>query len=175
MAGIRPLLCVAVEVVALAACSYDWTVDRAASGEDAGSDVMTQPDVGLPEAGEAGGHDASVVDSGKAPKDSGAPPSDGGPDCAVLTQQLLAARDNAIRCDEMGIMPCMTTVPDECGCQVAVGGLSNYESAFTNAVKAFDNAGCSTTSPVMLCPGTCPTVEHLCLAAEGGAIFACYQ
>ncbi len=173
MAGIRLLLCVASAFTTLAACSYDWSVEPADAGVDAASDVMTQPDVVLPEAGEAGGHDASAVDSGKAPKDSGAPPSDGGLNCAALTQQLLAARDNAIKCNEMGVMPCVTTVPDECGCEVAVGGTPNTDSAFTSAVMAFTKAMCSTSSPEMLCPPTCPTVSHLCLAMEAGASYTC--
>jgi hypothetical protein len=169
MAGIRPLLCVVLAVTTVAACSYDWTVDHAASAVDA--DVMTQPDVEVPEAGEAGGHDASVVDSGMAPKDTGAPHSDGAPDCAALTQQLLAARNQAIQCVETA-SACMTTVTDECGCEVAVGGNAGAESGFTSAVMAFKEAGCSTTS---LCPGTCTIPMHVCLAMEGGAIYTCYQ
>jgi hypothetical protein len=177
MAGLRPLLCVvgAGTVAPLAACSYDWAVDQGAPGVDAATDVMTQPDVAAVDASEAGGHDATViVDSGAPPKDTGAPPSEAGPDCPALTQQLLAARNQAIQCTETA-SACMTTLPDECGCQVVVGGDPSAESAFTTAVNAFTHPGCSTTTPVMLCPGTCPTVGHVCLAMEGGAFYTCYQ
>ncbi len=182
MAGIRPLLCLALafafalEVTALAACSYDWAVDHTDSGVDAETDAMTQPDVVVAEAGEAGGHDASMADSGAPPEDTGAPPSEAGPDCAALTQQLQTARDQAIQCTET-VSACMTTVLDECGCDVVVGGDPQTDSAFSSAVAAFTNAHCSVTMPTMLCPGTCPTAggAHVCLAMEGGAIFTCYQ
>jgi len=173
-AGIRPLLCFLGAAAALSACSYDWTVVDAGAAVDAATDVMTQPDVEVLDASDAGGHDASTVDSTTPPEDTGAPPSDGGPDCAALTQQLLTARNQAIQCTETA-SACMTTVKDECGCQVAVGGSGTNEASFENAVNAFTHAGCSTTSPVMLCPGTCPTGTALCLAMEGGAFYSCYQ
>jgi hypothetical protein len=178
MAGVdRPLLCAVVAAASLAGCSYDWTVDRAAAEADAGADVGARADVDVIDAGEAGGHDSSVsdVDSGAGPRDTGAPPTDGPPSCAQLTQELLLARGQAIGCDGMNVMACKTTVLDECGCDVVVGGDPTYEANFASAVMAFKNAHCSVSVPVALCPATCPTVTHVCLAVDGGASYACYQ
>jgi hypothetical protein len=179
MAGIGPLLCVVAAVAPLAACSYDWNVERTAPGADAEADVMTQPDVGGPDASESGGPDSSGVDSGTAPQDTGGPPaSDGAPSCAQLTQQLLQARAADMACTET-VSACMTTVKDECGCDVVVGGDPGNEAAFASALAAFKQASCSVTSPTMLCPGTCPTIgtTHPCLAQaqDGGTVYSCYQ
>lgn len=171
----RPLLCALAAAASLAGCSYDWAVAQDASAPDAASDVSTRPDVEAVDGSDAGTADVVVpgADSGgTGPTDTGTSTSDAPPSCAALTQQLLQARAAAITCDEMGSMPCASTVTDECGCQVAVGGVGVNTTSFENAVAAFEAAGCSAAG---LCPGTCSTPEHVCLAVDGGASYACYQ
>ncbi len=168
---------VAGVAASIAGCSYDWSVDRTGPVDAGGMDSDLRPDVEVIEAGQDGAQDTStpVVDSGPmGTHDTGAPPKDAGPSCAELTQTLLAAHGQAIACDAMSLMACMNTVQDECGCQVPVGGDPTNTTAFENAVAAFEHAGCSTTSPVALCPGTCPTVTHVCLAVDAGTSYACY-
>ena len=174
-ACVTSVACVAASI---AGCSYDWSVDRTGPVDAGGLDSNLHPDVEvIDDAGRDAGEDApvAVVDSGgTGTNDTGAPPKDAGPSCAELTQALMAARGQAIACDAMSLMACMNTVKDECGCQVPVGGDPTNMTAFESAVAAFEHAGCSTSSPVALCPGTCPTVAHVCLAVDAGTSYACY-
>jgi hypothetical protein len=175
VAGVGRRLLGAIAAAALAACSYDWSIPQEASGSDAATDGSTRPDGAGTDASQDGAADVVTPGSdsgGMGPMDTGTSMVDAPPSCATLTQQLLQARAAAISCNEMGSMPCATTVTDECGCQVAVGGAGANTTSFENAVAAFEAAGCSTGG---LCPGTCSTPTHVCLAVDGGASYACYQ
>jgi hypothetical protein len=182
MAGVDwRLFGVATAAVAtpLVACSYDWTVAPDAGTSDSGTDVSIRPEVDVVDAS-----DASVADvatsggdsSEMGTKDTGASIPEAS-SCAALTTDLQAARAAAIACTVGGSTACMTTVKDECGCEVAVGGDTTTENDFTAAVAAFEAADCSVTTPTALCPGTCPSVVHMCLfgAVDGSAVSTCVQ
>jgi hypothetical protein len=171
----RPLLLAVAIAFSLAACSYDWSV---AQTPDSGmaSDSATRPDVEVGDASEASTADVAMSgdSGGMGPEDTGTSSSDAPPSCATLTQELQQARAAAITCDALANMPCMNSVVDECGCHVAVGGTPTNQTNFQNAVAAFEAAHCSVTTPTNLCPGSCPTPSHVCLAVEGGASYACF-
>ncbi len=165
----RPLLLALA--TALAGCSYDWTV---ASDAGAASDASMRADVQVTDGGDASTADGAMsgVDSGgTSPEDTGTATSDAPPSCATLTQDLMQAREAAITCNPLANMPCASSVaPDECGCQVAVGGAPATTTDFQNAIAAFESAMCSTAG---LCT-TCSTPDHLCLAVDGGASYHCF-
>jgi hypothetical protein len=167
----RPLL-VALAAV-LVGCSYDWSISQAAP--DAGSDVSTRPDAEVGDASEAGTTDATSSGSdsgGMGSEDTGTSTVDSPPSCTTLTQDLRQAREVAITCQPLANMPCTSTVTDECGCQLVVGGDPMNTTSFENTLAAFTAASCSTAG---LCPGTCPMVFHECLAVDGGASYQCFQ
>ncbi len=163
----RPLLLALA--AALAGCSYDWTL---AHDGGAASDASMRADVEVTDGGDASTADGAVsgLDSGMSPVDSGTSSSDAPPSCATLTQDLMQARTAAITCNALANMPCASSVLDECGCQVAVGGAPASTTDFQNAIAAFQSASCSTAG---LCT-TCSTPDHLCLAVDGGASYHCF-
>ena len=165
----RPLLLALAVAASMAGCSYDWTV---APDSGAASDASMRADVGVTDGGDAGADSAmSSVDSGgMSPDDTGTSTSDAPPSCATLTQDLVQARAAAITCNALANMPCASSVMDECGCQLAVGGAPASVTDFQNAIAAFESASCSTAS---LCT-TCSTPDHLCLAVDGGASYHCF-
>jgi hypothetical protein len=166
----RPLLLTLAAAASLAGCSYDWTV---ASNGGAPSDASMRADVEVTDGGDAGAADGAMsgVDSGgMSSEDTGTSTSDAPPSCATLTQDLMQARTAAITCNALANMPCASSVVDECGCQVAVGGAPASTTSFQNAIAAFESATCSTAG---LCT-TCSTPDHLCLAVDGGASYHCF-
>jgi hypothetical protein len=163
----RPLLRALAAAASLAGCSYDWTV---AHDGGTGSDASMRADVEVTDGGDASTDGAtSGVDSG-GPVDTGTSTSDAPPSCATLTQNLLQARTAAITCNPLANMPCASSVLDECGCQVVVGGAPASTTDFQNAIAAFNSASCSTAA---LCT-TCSMLDHVCLAIDGGASYHCF-
>lgn len=165
----------ALACAAAAGCSYDWSVGRAAAASDAGSDAMTQPDADASKAAtdaDASAWDVGVTDTG--PSDSSSPPADGA-SCVPRAQSLQQAEGPAIACVLGSATACKTSVHDACGCAVWVGDDTRAVTTFTGAVQSFEDAGCSAAA-FGLCPTACPTsASSVCLAAEGGASYACYQ
>lgn len=164
-----PLLLALAVAASLAGCSYDWTV---ATDGGVASDASMRADVAVTDGGDAGAADGAMsgVDSGGSPEDTGTSTSDAPPSCATLTQDLTQASTAAITCNVLANMPCASSVVDECGCQVAVGGAPASVTDFQNAIAAFESASCSTAG---LCT-TCSTPDHLCLAVDGGASYHCF-
>ncbi len=166
----RPLLLALAAAASLAACSYDWTV---ASDGGAASDASMRADVGVRDGGDASAADGAMsgVDTGgTSPEDTGTSTSDAPPSCATLTQDLMQAGVAAITCNPLANMPCASSVLDECSCHVAVGGAPADITSFQNAIAAFESASCSTAG---LCK-TCSTLDHLCIAVDGGASYRCF-
>jgi hypothetical protein len=163
----------------MAGCSDDWSLYEDAAGIDAGTDVAMRPDVGIADVSEASTADVTMTggdSGGMGPQDTGVAMPEAS-NCAVLTMDLQQARAAAVACTVGGSGVCMTTVTDECGCQVAVGGDATTENDFKGAIAAFEAAGCSVTTPTTLCPGTCPSIMHMCLfgAVDGSAVSTCVQ
>lgn len=123
-------------LVALAAltgaCAHDWTVR--ADG-DAGPSAI---DDGGPLPVEAGPTDAGIdvaVD---------ATPGDGatGPDCTALANDLGAKRKAARVC-QLGQGQCLSTVKDQCDCDVVIAASGSPAAiAYVSAVNAFKASGC---------------------------------
>lgn len=157
------LLCIAV-----AACSYDWTVG--ASAVDGG----VSADAGVD--GAAPGPDAAQNDASG--QDVGAPDAigDGATvDCNALEMQVQQDLPPALACTNGGPNPCTTTVNDECGCTVVLGNADpNAVTAYDDDVTRFTAAHCP--RPVW-CPSSCATVQTgLCVIADATAnTDACQQ
>lgn len=157
------LLCVAV-----AACSYDWTVG--ASAVDAGGSADGGVD------GAAPGPDAAQNDANG--EDVVAPDAmgDGAPvDCNALETKIQQDLPPALACTNGASNPCTTTVSNECGCTVVLGnGDLNAVTAYGDDVNEFTAAHCP--RPVW-CPSSCPTVQTgLCVVADATAnTDACQQ
>jgi hypothetical protein len=159
---------------ALAACSYDWTAGGSHTLIEAGLDAAidapadVRTDVAVPA-------EASPLDAAMPPVDSSVmdsrPVEASPPDCMQLEASIVAAKPGALACMPVA-SACMTTVTDECGCNVVVQAGSNAQ-AYVNAIAAFKGAGCSTTG---LC-GTCPApVEGQCIVVDATApAYACMQ
>jgi hypothetical protein len=146
-------------LLALAACSLDWTVREA--GSDAGADA------------DAGG-DAAEASAAEAATDAAALDADvDASGCAALAAALAAKQGKARECQIGQVGQCASTVNDACGCRVIVRApVSPETAAYADGVAAFLAAcgpppAASCACPQLGVPGT-----WACLARDAG--FACW-
>jgi len=153
--------------IAVAACSYDWTVGAAAVDGGASADGGMDGAAPGPDAAQSDASGEDVV----APDAAG----DGAAvDCSALETKIQQDLPPALACTNGGSSPCTTTVNNECGCTVVLGnGNLNAVTAYSNDVTQFTAAHC----PHPWCPSSCPTVQTgLCVVADAAAnADACQQ
>lgn len=137
-------------IVALtSACAHDWSVR-------ADVDAAAVPtDDGGPSPVEAGPSDASVDARGDAPSGDGAT----SPDCTALGIDLGAKRKAARSC-QLGQGQCLSTVKDQCDCDVVIATSGSPQTiAYLSAVTALKASGCERG-----CASQCaPTTPRNCL------------
>ena len=123
---------VAFSVFLGAGCSLDFTV-RPDPG-DAGSPPADAGDAAIDSSPPVDASDADAVIVADA---------DGGPDCDALAKEVAAKRDAARKCT-LASGQCMSTVKDQCECDVviAVGG-SPAAASFEEAAKRYKTSGCT--------------------------------
>ncbi len=120
------------------ACSYSWEVGGGGASSTTSSTA----------AGGGGAGGTSVTTTSTA-------------DCAALAKAVATARVAAQACSYAGAQvqgECAAKVTDECGCRAFVkDGASSEAKAFTDALQAFEAAGCPPTcaSCSALQTGTC--------------------
>jgi hypothetical protein len=172
MGGSLSGLAVAAAVLALAGCTYDWSVPPDAAPVDAGTGEHVSPPV-----------DASSEDGPAPPVDAPTPPVDGPTldtsvpettpqSCTTLREEIAADLPAALACNPMMMNQCTTKLTDECDCPVVVQA-GTAASEWAAAVASFKNEGCSTSG---LC-GACNTpTEGDCLVVDATAEkYACLQ
>jgi hypothetical protein len=160
-------------VAVVTGCSYDWTYPAGGSA-DAGADSPSPYDGQADAPGDSSGPDASSeAASDSPPNDS--PASDSTPaNCTALEAQVRQDRAAAIQCVS-GPSACMTTVLDECGCEVVVGdGASVATQTYGSAVQQLKT---NCPSVVIACQACGPKPQTgLCVLSDGGgSTLACYQ
>src|SRR4051812_45044984 len=120
-------LLMALPIVVMVACTYDWTVGPPGGSSDGGGQ------------GDGGGSsgDASQADTSV--------PGDASSSCDGLQGQVGLTHLRIIACGAGGA--CGQTVKDECNCDIPVADASSSAARdYVNAVNAYKNAGCADCS-----------------------------